>query len=398
MKKFWLTELLWILTAAVLLWLVVFVLNAKTVTLDVPITITGLESSFAIADNLTTIKVSAEMKSVSGSKLKDASTISAVLDVNGFSTLGEHMVMPAVTASSPEIKIINFYPKLFEINIVPRVSRAVDLKPQTTGFVASGYATGNISLSPSSVLVSGPENIINNIVYALVPIEFNGQSNSFVATGEPELQTATGQKLANVDFSPKQVTVSIEINSGASFKAVGLRPTFSGSLPDGYWLSSIEFSPQALTVKGSNEKIANIDSLVTTRINLNDKYDSFKDKVAVELPIGIELLEPNLIEVSIKISTAVNNRELILIPKYINITEGFAVTLVAPATVSVILSGVPDKLAKLTRANVALDLDLRGALSGLNKIDLTKEMFEVPEGTEVINFSPKMLEVTLTKS
>jgi YbbR domain-containing protein len=398
MKKFRLTELLWIIAAAILLWLVVLVFNAKTLTLDVPLTISGLEPTLAIADNLTTIKVSAEVKSALVNGLQDTNNISAVLDVSEFTTVGKYQVVPVVKATLPEIKIINFSPKSFEINIVPRVSRLLTLKPQTVGFVASGFTTGAIALSPDSVAVSGPENIINNATYAIVPIKLNEQTASFVTTGEPELQTATGQKLANLIFLPKEVAVSVEVKRGSSFKAVGLKPTFSGTLPAGYWLSAITFNPQALTIKGDGEKMANLDTLATTNINLNDRYGNFEDKVAVELPAGIELLEPNLIEVSIKISTAINNRELNLIPKYVNVTVGFGVSLINPTMVSVIISGSPEKLAKLSRANVSLDLDLRGALSGLNKIDLTKEMFKIPEGTEVVNFTPKTLEVTLTKS
>lgn len=398
MKRFRLTELLWIVAAAILLWLVVLVFNAKTLTVDVPLTITGLEPTLAIADNLTTIKVSVEVKSASVNRLQETNGITAILDVSDFTTLGTYQVVPVVKATLPEIKIINFSPKSFEINIVPRVSRSLSLKPQTIGFVASGYTTGAIALSPDSVLVSGPETIINNAAYAVVPIKLNEQTTSFVTTGEPELQTATGQKLANLTFLPKQVAVSVEVKRGSTFKAVGLRPTFSGTLPTGYWISSIEFSPQALTIKGDGEKMADLNTLATTNINLNDRYNNFKDKVAVELLAGVELLEPNLIEVSIKISTAINNRELNLIPKYINVTAGFGVSLINPTMVSVIISGPPEKLTKLSRANVALDLDLRGALSGLNKIDLTKEMFKAPEGTEVVNFTPKTLEVTLTKS
>lgn len=398
MKRFRLTELLWIIVAAILLWLVVLVFNTKTLTLDVPLTITGLEPTLAIADNLTTIKVSAQIKSALVNGLQDTNNISAVLDVSEFTILGEYRITPVVTATLPEVKIINFSPKFFEISIVPRVSRSLTLKPQTVGFVASGFTTGAIALFPDSVAISGPEAIINNAAYAIVPIKLNEQTSSFVTTGEPELQTATGQKLVNLIFLPKQIAVSVEVKRGSSFKAVGLRPAFSGSLPAGYWLSAITFNPQALTIKGDGEKIANIEVLTTTNINLNDRYGNFQDKVAVELPVGVELLEPNLVEVSVKISTAINNRELNLIPKYINVTAGFGVSLVSPAMVSVIISGPPEKLSKLSRANVALDLDLRGALSGLNKIDLTKEMFKVLEGTEVVNFTPKTVEVTLTKS
>jgi len=391
-------ELLWIVAAAILLWLVVLVFNTRTITLNVPLTITGLEPNLAIANDLSTIRVSAQMKLASGRRIKAVNSIDANLDFSEVATVGKYQLQPNITTSLAEIKIISFYPELFNIEVVSRSSRAVSLNPQTTGFVASGYSIKNITLSPDSVVVSGPEAFINTVTTAIVPIKLTGQTTSFVTTGEPAIINTAGQKLINLSFSPEQVTVSVEISPGSSFKTVGLKPIFSGTLPTGYWLSTLEFRPQALTIKGDGAKLSAIESLATTPINLSEHYSDFRDKVSVDLPEGVELLELNLIEVTVGIGTAVNTRELVLLPKYANVTAGFAVTLVAPATATVVISGPPEKLAKLSRANVALELDLRGTLSGLNRVDITKEMFKIPEGVTVVNFTPKTLEVTLTKS
>lgn len=398
MKLWWPLQLLGIVAISIGLWLIALSFSYQTVDLDIPLEIIGLDQNLAVDNPLTTVKIVAQIKLASAPRLNTANSIKAVLDLSHLNGLGQYQVEPIVSTTSPGVKIVNFAPDSFTIDLVPKISRTLPLEPALTGFLASGYSIKNVALSPDRVEVSGPESIVSTVNSAMVPITISDRHNSFVVLAQPELTDNLGGKLANVTFLPKQVTVSVTIAPGSNFKTVGLKPIFSHQLPVGYWLTAITFDPPAVTIKGNAEKLASIEGLATTPINLQDRYSDFNDKVSVELPTGVTLLEPNLISVKIKINTGANNREISLFPSYTNITEGFAVTLVAPSTVTVILSGEVDKLDKLSRANVSLDLDLRQYLSGVNQVAITKEMFRVSEGIEVVNFTPQILEVTLTKS
>lgn len=398
MRFNWTAQLIFIVLLAILVWVVVFNLNYSSFRLDVPIQVVNLDETLAINENLTTLQVTARSRVLGRAKLKTSTLIGVILDFNGINSLGQHHLQPQITVHLENVQIVNYYPQVFDITLVPRVETSMELIADPIGFPASGYSLDNIGVTPQVVKVSGPSGVVNPEACAFVSISIDNKRNSFSASGQPEIRNAMGQKLANVYFSPAQVIVSVQIKKGESFKTLGFKPTFVNKLPAGYWLSIIEFDPPALTIKGDAEILESINSLVTTPIDLAGRSSDFADKVSVTIPSKTTLLGVNLINVKVKIGISSNNRQLILLPSYTNITEGLSVTSLSPPTITVILSGSSTELAELNRSNTLLDLDLRGSLSGINTIDISSDMFKIPKGVEVVNFTPQTLEITLVKN
>lgn len=398
MRFNWPTQLGGVIITAVIVWLVVFEFSYSVFNISVPLEIVGLDQKLAVVEKLTNIEVTIRSKNFEISKVKNnIGKVRATIDLedNG---IGEYQIEPEVGSELSDARIIDYHPKSFGITIVPAIEKRLKLIPDILGFPDAEYSLGEINIIPSEIEVVGPSNLLNLIDTAFVPINISNRKQSFSMVSQPEIRDEAGDRIANFLYTPKQVTTSVEIKAGASFKTVGLEPAFSGTLLPGFWIASVEFSPPALTIKGSAEEISVVESLLTTPINLSDQSSDFNDKVSVEVPTGVNLLEPNIINVKVVVKSSSNNRQLILLPSYTNITEGLSVTSVSPPTVTVILSGPPDKLTQLNRANTLLDLDLRGSLSGTNSIILIKEMFKVPEDIEVVSFVPQELEIILTKS
>jgi len=398
MRFNWTTQLIFIILLAILVWVVVFNLNYNSFELDVPIQIINLDKTLAINENLTASRITVRSRVSDYAKLKTGAFINAVLDFNKVNSLGQHHLQPQITVHLKNVQIVNYRPQIFDVTLVPKVEASVKLIADPIGFPTSGYSLSNIDIVPQTIKVFGPSRIINSETCAFVSINVDKKKNSFSASGQPEIRNALGQKLANVSFLPTQVMVSVQIKKGENFKTLGLEPTFVNELPSGYWLSAIEFDPPALTIAGDAKILESINSLVTTPIDLTSRSNNFIDKVSVTVPPKTILLGMNLINVKIKIGTSSNNRQLILLPSYTNITEGFSVTSVTPPTVTVILSGSPAKLAELNRSNALLDLDLRGSLSGINTVNINSSMFKIPDGVEVASFTPQSLEITLVKN
>lgn len=387
-----------VILTAVIVWLVVFEFSYSVFSIPIPLEIVGLNQKLAIVEQLTNIEVTIRSKNFKVNKIKnDIGRIMATVDLrdNG---VGEYQIEPEISSELVNAWVVDYYPKSFDLTVVPAIESRLKLIPDVLGFPAAEYSLGEINIVPDEIKVVGPSSLLSSIDTAFVPVDVSNRNQSFSVVSQPEIRDETGDRIVNFIYTPSQVTISVEIKTGASFKTVGLEPTFSGTLLPGFWIASIEFTPPALTIKGSAEEISTIESLLTTPINLSDKSSDFNDKVSVEVPIGINLLESNLVNVKVVVKSSSNNRQLVLLPSYTNITKGLSVTSVSPPTVAVILSGPPDKLTQLDRTNTLLDLDLRGSLSGTNSITLTKEMFKVPEDIEVVSFVPQTLEIILTKS
>lgn len=391
------TPLVALIPLAILIWLGVFTLTYHSFTMDVPLEIIGLPSDLAVTENLSTVSTTIRAKNLTYYRLAKTSSIKATLDLSVIQDPGNYHIKPRIALDARDAWLVNYTPDVFTINVAPAVSAPVAVLVDPQGFPANGYALGDIVIDPTTVEIIGPADLVSTTSQAYVVVNVGGKQNSFVIKGMPEVWDATGHKLANVRFNPSGVNVSVEVVKGEMFKTVGLIPIFSGSLPTGYWISEINFTPPAATLKSSIKRLDAITSVKTTAINLAGKTADFSDQVGLEVPAGVSLVGENLITVQVKLGVSPFNKQMVLTPKYINVTPGFKVVSVSPATISVVLSGPSDILNSVDRNNVKLELDLRSTTSGDNTVNLDKNMFQVPERISVLSFDPLTLQVTLTK-
>ena len=397
-KLSWQTQFSSLVFVAILLWLVAFGMSYQSFNIELRPVITNLINGLVLSDNPEPIIAVVRARVGAAYKLKSNGAVTAEFDLSSATAESSYQIKPNVTVNLKDAWLISTRPEVITVKLVPAVTRTINLIADPIGFPSAGFSLGDITITPATADITGPADIVDIISEARVSVSVKRRNSSFTAFSQPQLTNTNGDFLTNVTFSPNQVGVTVNIKVGDSFKTVGLTPTFTGTLAPGYWVSYVEFEPPTLTLRGSGDKLAEVESLSTTTIKLANRSADFTDKVSVELPAGVVLVSPNLVNVKIKVALSSNNRILALMPSYANVTEGLSVTAVSPPTVSVVLSGPADKLSALSRANVSVVLDLRGRLSGSNMVSLTKEMVQVPEGIEVISFEPATLEVNLTKS
>ena len=398
MRLNWFIQFIYIALATFLIWWVVFNLSYQTYKIDVPIKIINLEENLAISNHITTVNTIIRTKRSNLSNFNEDNKVEVLLDLDDIKSVGLHKITPQIIYDEKEINVINYYPKSIDTEIVLAETIKIELIPDIVGFPPDGFSLGEVKLSPSTITVSGPSNLLDNLTKAFIKINLDNRQKSFSVSGQPEIRDTFDNKLMNFTFVPSNVIATVDITEGDNLATLGLEPVFIGQLASGYWISNIIFEPPAVTIRGNLKSFAGLKHLLTSPINLDNKSDSFTDKVSIELPNGISLVGSNLVNVKINLRTASNSRQLILLPSYTNITEGFGVTFISPTTVTVNLSGSVNKLDQLNRSNTLLDLDLRGSLSGVNKIELNTQMFTVPNGVEVTSFKPQVLEVTLSKN
>lgn len=398
MKLGWPKQFGALLFVALLLWLTAFSISYQTFKVELTPAITNLMTGLVLAESPPLIIATVRSRVGATHRLKSSGLIYAELNLGTVTGEGVYQVRPDVVVKLKDAWLVSAVPDLLSVRLVPAATKVVALVAEPVGFPAAGYVLGDLRVTPTAAELTGPQSLLDSISEARVSVNVKGKRSNFSVVGKPEIKDALGHPMTHVNFLPREVGVTVDIRAGDNFKTVGLVPIFSGSLAAGHWVSYIEFEPPALTLRGSAEKLAAIESLKTTPIKLTGQSVDFSDKTSAELPLGVVLVSPNIVNVHVKVVTSTNNRILILLPSYTYITEGLSVTSIAPPTVSVVLSGPADKLSSLSRANVSLDLDLRGKLSGASIVTLTKEMFKVPENIEVVSWEPTALEVSLTKS
>lgn len=385
-----------VLAVALLVWINISLVSSRTTTVLAPLEIRGLGSGLAVAGVITKIEAR-----VSGS-LRDVGQLTGDsiifrLDLTDIDQPGRHSreVLPHNLPNG--IKLISFHPQTLVMDIDEEVSKRVPVTIKTTGLVADDYSIEDVSVTPDHATLYGAKQVLDTISEARTYVDVNGRSSSMTAPVQYIVETATGGRIQTVRIFPIQGKAAVTIKRGAAFRSLGVRPAFTGELPGGFWVREVTFDPAVITVRGHQKQLQDLVFLITTPISLTDKTNSFYDQVAIDLPHGIEVVGENLIHTHVLVDSAQGTRQMSVVPKYVNVTEGFSVTTIKPSSVQVVLSGDPDVIRQIGRGDVVLNLDLQGALSGTNSIEINPAMFVTKEGLVVVSFAPKSVEVVLSR-
>ena len=385
-----------VLAVALLVWMNISLISSKTTTILAPLEIKGLSSGLAVTEIITEIeaRVSGSLHNI-GQLTGDSVTFE--LNLSDVDQVGRYSreILPHDLPDG--IKLISFQPKTVVIDIDEEISKQVPVMIKTTGLVADNYSIEDVSVEPDHVTLYGAEQILDTISEARTYINVDGRSSSMTAPAQYVVETATGGRIQTVRIFPTQGKAAVTIKQGAAFRSLGIRPVFAGELPGGFWVREVTFDPTVVIVRGHQKQLQGLMFLTTTPISLTDKTNSFYDQVAIDLPHGIEVVGENLIHAHVLIDSAQGTRQMSVVPKYVNVTEGFGVTTIKPSSVQIVLSGDPDVIRQIGRDDVVLNLDLQGALSGTNSIEINPAMFVIREGIAVVSFSPKSVEVVLSR-
>jgi hypothetical protein len=137
-----------------------------------------------------------------------------------------------------------------------------------------------------------------------------------------------------------------------------LAPRFSGAPPPGYWLRDTRIRPERVIAKGPSRKIAILDTLWVGPIDLRN----FRSLATGRFPIldpdpGI-VLQPAMVEVTVGVERMASKEvDGVAVRALVNAGQRGSVE---PDHVGVRLSGPPDRLERLSQAQLGVVLDARG--------------------------------------
>jgi YbbR domain-containing protein len=231
-----------------------------------------------------------------------------------------------------------------------------------------------------------------------VDVNLRNRKSDFSVFGLPLSYNATGGLRSNVAFQPYEVKITVGIEKGEALKTVGVTPVFVNELPEGILIKNIVFDPPVISLQGGQALLDTIETVKSTPINLSNRFNDFTDQVAVDVPKGLEMRGKNLISIKVNLMTIKDTKTLILVPKFINLAEGLAVSGIDPSAVKVNLTGKADALNKLKADDVVLEVDLRGLVSGVQEITLANANFKIKDDVVAVSsFDPQALKLQIVK-
>ncbi len=318
--------------------------------------------------------------------------IVAQLDLRGYGE-GESRVPVTVTLkdSPPGVSITKVEPSHVLVTIEKVVTEEKIVNIRTSGSVSAGYSLGELEASPRTILIKGPRSWVNKVsdVFVVVPLS-NESTNS--RSYPVQITDHNGDEVLGLEVFPSVVEVTVPVYRKATLP---IEVVFENELPENYVMTNMEVSPSSVTIRGGNQ-ITDYTSIKTKPVDLNLLLDNPSLEVELDLPDGVELVDPGqrivvnatIEEMTLKefefnsteISTINKNEDLAL--------EG------NEGNVLIQVKGTAGILETLTKERLKPYIDLENLQEGVHEVGIQVNTIE---GVTIESIRPETWTVTLRR-
>ena len=277
------------------------------------------------------------------------------MDLNEFVLKnGENKIAVNIENAPSTVKIKNSNGLTITINTEAYSTKEVPVKSKIDVISKSSYYVATPVFSPETIIVSGPESLVNKVTKVVA----EGQESNAVKTIVKDYIVIpvdeNDKEVTGVQLSQKWAEATIEINEG---KTVPIKINTTGALASGLRLKSISSAITEIGITGPESILNSISEIGTETINLSEIKDSTNIDVALGIPDGILIHNgENSITVSIVVEK-VQTREFTIGYSMIGKQDGINIV---PDNnkVTITVSGFEDILNSLTEANFTAELDV----------------------------------------
>lgn len=267
------------------------------------------------------------------------------------------------------------------------------------------YTRSQPVLSQSQVMISGPASQVQKVVAARAPISLADRRDSLETEVRLMPVDVEGSVVSDVVLDPQTIGVSVAISRRDDVREVTVSPSIdTGTLPDGYVISSIGYAPQTVLVmtgSGPDSGMRIPTTLLTETIDLTGRTGDFEITVPVVFPTGerqLPLLGDQVVTVFISITAQASTQQFEQIPvSVIGLQDGLTAQIV-PDMVSALVTGPQAVLENLSSRDINVVLDLAGRGPGTYELTPRASVEQGQIDASGIALLPSLLAVTIENS
>lgn len=320
------------------------------------------------------------------------SDITVTADLRG-QPAGTHVVTLTATLSQQRLGAVSaVLPSQVTIDLAQRSEQAFNINITQTASPPVGFEMTSATPHDQTAKVSGSADQVKLVASVIAPVDLSTETKPLTRTLPLEAVDAAGNPVLNVDVTPSQVTVDINIQPRPGVVVLKIQPTLlTATLPQGYLLSVASSNPVSVAVRGDPSTIEALNGVVATeQIDLTGKTQSFTQTVKLALPPGVSLTDPVDVVVSVTIQVINITRQFSNIPVQPQGLDSadFSITL-QPDTVNVIVTGPQSALETLQQGDIQVIAPLSGLAGGTHTVilqasvahaGLTSQNLSIPDG------------------
>ena len=357
---------------------------------EVPVDYINLADNLAISDKPSNIKLRLNATSSVLDNLS-ASDINAYADLSG-ATLGQYTTrlnfdLPAgVQLSSAERSEVTVL-----IDELAQVQHQVQV--EYTGTAADGYMTQPASVSPTEIVLSGPEDKLALINKVFISVNLDEANSNYRASLPVNVQDSAGNSLLHwITPQPAMLDVLVPVVSSQPSKTVPVNVTLSGQPANGYVVSRIVADPAVAVIMGAQKALDNVDYVYTSAININGATNTVTEEVTLLNANGVTVDTSLRFKVMVVIereeTTTVND----VVVSLTNTNAAYNYNL-STNTVDVVVRGPASDISNVRNSAISAQLNAADFGIGINQGFL---QLSTNSNLEIVSAQPLFIEVNVS--
>lgn len=226
----------------------------------------------------------------------DAETVNITADVSNITEPGEYSldirISYPLAISSATVDVREQRPEKIDITVSRSASRQVEIRGVFSGSVADGFQKGEFSFAPQVVTVSGRQEIVEQIDYALVTVDQDRLNETYCKDIPFTLIDFEGNAVTSAELETDVSTVLVTLQV-VQLKEVALSVDLipGGGILDVDKNVEVDIQPGSIMVSGAETDLAGLSEISLGSIEL---YQIFGTET-ISMPIQ---LSPELTNVS----------------------------------------------------------------------------------------------------
>jgi YbbR domain-containing protein len=252
---------------------------------NIPVSYLQPKGNLFVTQKRTSIHVDAQAL-LSGGEAIERDAIIATVDLTD-AKAGRHVFPVQMTYTGSTTTRVELIPRPRQIEVVIEewVERTLEVTATTTG-AWDLYRPGSITVTPTTVRVSGPESQIALAMQARVEINLSTVEPGSSSQAPVQILTETGAPL-ELTVDPSTVSVRVKPVALPPSKNVIVEPNWAGTPPFGYRIAGYEILPNQIRVMGDAETLERLASIYTSPIDISGLKESRTITVSLALPSGV---------------------------------------------------------------------------------------------------------------
>jgi YbbR domain-containing protein len=364
--------------------------GAQTFLGQIPIQVRGQPVDLYFDPNLPPV-TSVTYLRPEGTDTPSTSTFTAYVDLSAVEPTGGVIEAPVIVeAPGTRIQVLEVQPSTVEIRLEAIVEKVVPVTVDR-GTIPEGLDLGEVRTDPETVVVTGPESIVRDVVAARANVVIQASGIDIDQDVSLLPVDALGDARSPVDVSPATARIQIPVFSDRQTRSVPVNPVVTGTPAAGFEIASITFEPSVVLVEGDADALVDLVRADTEPISTSGLSESTTFDVGLALPDGIDLVADGPVVVRVTLRPVTESRSFTAGLTLVGSRSDLIYDL-STDRVLLTVGGSPANLDGLQGSGVAGTLDVADLEPGTYDVTVTADL---GSGVTLIASSPAIIVVTI---